>query len=215
MTAEQLVREANATQLEAGAKVPTQKIVDREELAEHQLQKRKHFEDYVRRNGAWLDSSYVKYAAWEETQGDYARARSVFERALEAGHNSKTLWIKYAEMEMRGKFVNHARNVWDRACTLFPRIDQYWCDPPPPPRAPKPPPPPPHLPHRQLRTPMCMARQPVHLLSSPIGWGATGTGDNVLSRGAAFFCVPGEIYRPGHSHVLAVASARHLRRDVG
>ena len=27
---------------------------------------------------------------------------------------------------MRNKFVNHARNVWDRAVTLLPRVDQLW-----------------------------------------------------------------------------------------
>ncbi len=120
------MREANATQLEAGAKPSKQKLVDREELAEHQLRKRKFFEDNVRRNGAWLESTWTQYAAWEEAQGDYPRARSVYERALGAGYRSKTLWMRYAEMEMRGKFVNHARNVWDRACTLLPRMDQFW-----------------------------------------------------------------------------------------
>jgi crooked neck len=29
-------------------------------------------------------------------------------------------------MEMRHRFVNHARNVWDRAVSLLPRIDQLW-----------------------------------------------------------------------------------------
>ena len=27
---------------------------------------------------------------------------------------------------MRHRFVNHARNLWDRAVTLLPRIDQLW-----------------------------------------------------------------------------------------
>lgn len=34
--------------------------------------------------------------------------------------------LQYAEMEMRHRFVNHARNVWDRAVSLLPRIDQLW-----------------------------------------------------------------------------------------
>ena len=50
----------------------------------------------------------------------------VWERALEVNYRSTSLWLKYAEMEMRGKFINHARNVWDRACTLLPRVDQLW-----------------------------------------------------------------------------------------
>lgn len=29
-------------------------------------------------------------------------------------------------MEMKNKFVNHARNIWDRCVTLFPRVDIYW-----------------------------------------------------------------------------------------
>ena len=30
------------------------------------------------------------------------------------------------QMEMRHKFINRARNVWDRAVKLLPRIDQFW-----------------------------------------------------------------------------------------
>lgn len=29
-------------------------------------------------------------------------------------------------MEMRNKHVNHARNIWDRACKHLPRVDQFW-----------------------------------------------------------------------------------------
>ncbi len=29
-------------------------------------------------------------------------------------------------MEMRHKFVNHARNVYERAIDLLPRVDQFW-----------------------------------------------------------------------------------------
>jgi crooked neck len=36
------------------------------------------------------------------------------------------LWLKYAEMEMRHRAVNHARNVLDRATVLLPRVDQFW-----------------------------------------------------------------------------------------
>lgn len=34
--------------------------------------------------------------------------------------------LQYAEMEMRHRFVQHARNVWDRAVSLLPRVDQLW-----------------------------------------------------------------------------------------
>jgi hypothetical protein len=50
----------------------------------------------------------------------------VFERALDVNYNAPNIWLKYAEMEMRHRFVNHARNVWDRAVTLMPRVDQLW-----------------------------------------------------------------------------------------
>lgn len=38
----------------------------------------------------------------------------------------QTIWLRYAEFEMRSKFPNHARNVWDRAVALLPRVDQFW-----------------------------------------------------------------------------------------
>ena len=76
----------------------------------------------------------------------------MWERALDVGYNNKSLWLQYAEMarrhrprpprpapppasprrfsrpaqEMRHKQVNRARNVWDRAVSLLPRIDQFW-----------------------------------------------------------------------------------------
>lgn len=44
---------------------------------------------------------WVKYAQWEEQQKDFRRARSVWERALQADYRNVSLWLKYAEMEMR------------------------------------------------------------------------------------------------------------------
>lgn len=34
--------------------------------------------------------------------------------------------LKYAELEMRNRQVNHARNLWDRAVTILPRVAQFW-----------------------------------------------------------------------------------------
>lgn len=68
----------------------------------------------------------MQYAQWEESQKDFRRARSVWERALEVSYTNATTWLKYAEMEMRHRFINHARNVWDRAVSLLPRVDQLW-----------------------------------------------------------------------------------------
>lgn len=54
------------------------------------------------------------------------RARSIYERALDVDHRNITLWLKYAEMEMKNRQVNHARNIWDRAITILPRANQFW-----------------------------------------------------------------------------------------
>ncbi|CAJ1927419.1 unnamed protein product [Sphenostylis stenocarpa] len=124
ITAEQILREARERQ-EAEIRPPKQKITDSTELGEYRLRKRKEFEDLIRRV-RWNIGVWIKYAQWEESQKDFKRARSVWERALEVDYKNHTLWLKYAEVEMKNKFVNHARNVWDRAVTLLPRVDQLW-----------------------------------------------------------------------------------------
>lgn len=125
ITAEQILREARERQEDENYTAPAQKITDPEELAIYRLKERKHFEDRLRMNrnaiGTWL-----KYAAFEEAQRDFERARSVYERAIDIDHRNTTLWLKYAECEMRNRHINAARNVWDRAVTLMPRVDQFW-----------------------------------------------------------------------------------------
>lgn len=64
----------------------------------------------------------AQYAQWEEAQKDYRRARSVWERCLNIGGNSRqaSLWLKYAEMEMRGKYVGTAYWLGDiKHCVLY------------------------------------------------------------------------------------------------
>lgn len=53
----------------------------------------------------------------------FSRARSIYERALDVDYRNVTLWLKYAEMEMKNRQVNHARNIWDRAITTLPRVN--------------------------------------------------------------------------------------------
>ena len=36
------------------------------------------------------------------------------------------LWLGYMEMELKNRNVQHARNLFDRAVTLLPRVDQLW-----------------------------------------------------------------------------------------
>ncbi|KAJ4755522.1 Pre-mRNA-splicing factor CLF1 [Rhynchospora pubera] len=124
ITAEQILREVRERQ-EAEIRPPKQKITVPAELADYRLRKRKEYEDLIRRV-RWNVSVWVKYAQWEESQMDFDRARSVWERALEVDCRNHILWLKYAEFEMKNCFINHARNVWDRAVSLLPHIDQLW-----------------------------------------------------------------------------------------
>lgn len=66
-------------------------ITDADELAEYRLQKRKGFEDTIRRM-RWSAGAWTKYAKWEENQGDIARAASIYERALDEDYHSVTMW---------------------------------------------------------------------------------------------------------------------------
>ncbi|KAK2967471.1 hypothetical protein RJ640_000628 [Escallonia rubra] len=124
VTAEQILREARERQEEA-IHPPKQSITDPTELADHRLRKRKESEDSIRRV-RWNKSVWVKYAKREESQKDFNRARSVWERALDVDYRDHAMWLKYAGFEMKNKFINHARNVWDRVVTLLPRVDQLW-----------------------------------------------------------------------------------------
>jgi crooked neck len=63
------------------------------------------FEDSIRRNRHAIPI-WIKYAMWEETQLEFDRARSVWERSLEIDHRNTTIWLKYAEMEMRHRYVS-------------------------------------------------------------------------------------------------------------
>eukprot|EP00667_Euglena_gracilis_P005297 EG_transcript_5334 len=125
ITAEQILREAKDRQEPELFIPPRRKITDPVELQAYQLGKRKDFEDKIRRNRN-LASHWYKYGAWEESQQDFARARSVYERAMHIDYRNPAMWQRYAEMEMRNGFLNHARNVWERATTLLPRVDALW-----------------------------------------------------------------------------------------
>lgn len=125
ITAEQLLREAKERELELVPPPPKQKISDPDELAAYRMRHRKQFEDNIRKNRNVM-TNWIKYAAWEESQKEVQRARSVYERALDVDHRNITVWLKYSEMEMRCRQINHARNIWDRAVTILPRANQFW-----------------------------------------------------------------------------------------
>ena len=125
ITAEHILKVANASGIQKTFKRTEHEITDPEELAMVKLEKRKEFENRVRSNRDRV-AVWVKYANWEARLGEFARARSIFERGLQVAHTDRSLWLKYAEMEMEAKFINRARNVWDRAVTILPRVEQFW-----------------------------------------------------------------------------------------
>ncbi|CCO36421.1 Pre-mRNA-splicing factor CLF1 [Rhizoctonia solani AG-1 IB] len=114
ITAEQLLREAQERQ-EAAFKAPRQRVEDFEELHEYRGRKRKEFEERIRRTRGSV-KEWQAYASWEASQGEYDRSRSVYERALDVD----------ARDELKARNVQHSRNLFDRAVTLLPRIDQLW-----------------------------------------------------------------------------------------
>lgn len=105
--------------------IPMTRIMDEHELREYKATKRKEFEDKIRKQKHHM-GTWIKYALWEEALQEYARSRSIFERALDIDYTNVSVWLKYSEMEMRNKFINHARNVWERATMYLPRVDQFW-----------------------------------------------------------------------------------------
>merc|ERR1711865_1149884 len=116
ITVEQILREANECQIEEVAPPTKRKIVDQEELDEYRLVKRKEFEDAIRRTRTAMQY-YTKYAMWEESQRDFRRARSVFERAIAVDHRNLSLWIKF---EMRYNELDRARGIFERFVTCHP-----------------------------------------------------------------------------------------------
>ena len=68
--------------------------------------------------------NYTKYAKFEEELQEFERARSVYERGLDINYQEQTR-LRYLKW-MRNKFVNHARNIYDRVVQLLPRVDQFW-----------------------------------------------------------------------------------------
>lgn len=107
-------------------KRPKQTIQDLDELRSYQLAKRREFEQQLNKNrlnfGQWM-----RYARWEiDDNHDFKRARSIMERALEVNVQHVPFWVRYIELELLHKNVNHARNLLDRAVTTLPRSDKLW-----------------------------------------------------------------------------------------
>ena len=101
ITAEQILREAHEYK-DLTFQAPQTKISDQAELEEYKMRKRKEYEEVVRRSrhsiGVWLE-----YAEWESSQKEWERCRSIYERSLEVDYRNPTLWLKYAEFEMKNR----------------------------------------------------------------------------------------------------------------
>ncbi|KAL1233726.1 Crooked neck-like protein [Trichinella spiralis] len=76
ITAEQLLREAKERDLEILPPPPKKKISDPEELKEYQFRRRKEYEDCIRKNRNSI-CNWIKYAKWEESQGEMQRSRTL------------------------------------------------------------------------------------------------------------------------------------------
>ena len=124
ITAEQIIREAQAHKNDE-IFIPVQKISDEDELYEYQLKKRREFEDQIRRQ-KYNISQWLKYALWEENQQNFKRARSIYERAIEIDYKNPKIYNQYIEFEIKNKFINHARNVFERVCKILPNNEQFW-----------------------------------------------------------------------------------------
>lgn len=70
------------------------------------------YEDRVRRSRTFINE-WLKYAHWEEEQGEFERARSVYERALDVDHQ----YVAASGVECSVLGVPHARcRCEDGAC---------------------------------------------------------------------------------------------------
>lgn len=118
----QLIFEDTTTKLSR----PKQAIQDLEELRFYQQTKRKEFEQQLNKNrlnyGQWL-----RYARWElDHNHDFARARSIMERALDVNIEHIPFWTQYIQFELIHKNVNHARNLLERATAALPKVSKLW-----------------------------------------------------------------------------------------
>ncbi|QRG38390.1 hypothetical protein FDK38_002798 [Candidozyma auris] len=111
---------------QAPFKASKQTIQDLEELRSFQQAKRRDYEQHLNKNrlnyGQW-----IRYAKWElEHNHDYKRARSIMERALQVNSQHVPFWVRYIELELLHRNVNHARNVLERGVTTLPYTDKLW-----------------------------------------------------------------------------------------
>lgn len=125
VTSSQILREAFESKQQRWQR-PQQTIRDLEDLRSFQITKRREYEQQINKNrlnyGQWM-----RYAKWEvEFNRDFARARSIYERALEVDVEHIPFWTLYIRMELHNRNANHARNLLERGVTVLPRAHKLW-----------------------------------------------------------------------------------------
>lgn len=125
ITSSQILHDAHEYRLNIISR-PAQQIKDLDELRLFQLTKRRNYEQQLNKNrlnyGQWM-----RYAKWEiESNHDFKRGRSILERALEVNVQHVPFWVRYIELELQHKNVNHARNLLNRAVSTLPRSEKFW-----------------------------------------------------------------------------------------
>lgn len=125
VTSSQILLEAHESK-RSTFKKPAQDIKDLDELRLFQLTKRRNFEQQLNKNRLNYNQ-WMRYAKWEiEENHDFKRGRSILERALEVNVQHVPFWVRYIELELLYKNVNHARNLLNRAVSILPRTDKFW-----------------------------------------------------------------------------------------
>lgn len=125
VTSTQILHEAHESKRPTFKKL-VQDINDLDELQLFQLTKRRNFEQQLNKNRLNYNQ-WLRYAKWEiEHNHDFKRGRSILERALEVNVQHVPFWVRYIELELLHKNVNHARNLLNRAVTILPRTDKFW-----------------------------------------------------------------------------------------
>lgn len=82
ITAEQLMREVPAYRPPAYRPPSQVHIMDQDELKDYKYRMRRDFEEKLRMQRHHM-GNWIKYAEWEANIGEFQRARSVFERAMD------------------------------------------------------------------------------------------------------------------------------------